>query len=67
MRLCEFADVQPGLAVTSAKGTPGTVTEVTDEKLCCDGEGPAVRILWSHGGVSVQNQNLLDRVTVVPA
>jgi hypothetical protein len=63
--LAEYAAVEVGLPVISAKGTPGTVIEVTADKIVCsDGEGPAIKIEWAHGGKSHLNQNMLDAVTV---
>jgi hypothetical protein len=63
--LAEYTAVKVGLPVISAKGTPGTVIEVTPDKVVCnDGEGPAIKIEWEHGGKSYFNQNRLDAVTV---
>jgi hypothetical protein len=63
--LAEYTAVAVGLSVISAKGTPGTVIEVTADKVVGnDGEGPAIKIEWAHGGKSYHNQNMLDAVTV---
>lgn len=63
--VAEYAAVRVGLPVISVRGTPGIVIEVLPDTIVgSDGEGPAIKIEWEHGGKSYHNQNMLGAVTV---
>jgi hypothetical protein len=65
MKLSEISvgDLHVGMAVVSAKGTSGSVAEITDRREDSYYEGDhGVIINWDNGKTSVQPHYLLDAV-----